>query len=127
MSQYARPPSGRRIRSQSDRLPMQYHIWTLGCQMNETDTQRLASELERMGIQEAQNPDDADIYVINTCVVRQSAEDKAFGRLGLLKVAKEENPNKIIGLMGCLVGVRDPLELRKKLPYVDVFLAPSEP
>jgi tRNA-2-methylthio-N6-dimethylallyladenosine synthase len=106
---------------------MQYHIWTLGCQMNEADTQRLASELERMGIQAAQNPDDADIYVINTCVVRQSAEDKAFGRLGLLKVAKEENPNKIIGLMGCLVGVRDPLELRKKLPYVDVFLAPSEP
>jgi len=95
--------------------------------MNEADTQRLASEFERMGIQASANPDDADIFVINTCVVRQSAEDKAFGRLGLLKVVKEEHPDKIIGLMGCLVGVRDPLELRKKLPYVDVFLAPSEP
>ena len=61
---------------------MTYHIWTLGCQMNTADSQHLASELERMGHQAALNPDDADIYVVNTCVVRQSAEDKALGRLG---------------------------------------------
>ncbi|MGB1286639.1 MAG: tRNA (N6-isopentenyl adenosine(37)-C2)-methylthiotransferase MiaB [Aggregatilineales bacterium] len=106
---------------------MQYHIWTLGCQMNTADSQLLASELEQLGHQAAQNPDDADIYVINTCVVRQSAEDKAYGRLNILKKEKEANPDKIIGLMGCLVGVRDPLRLRKKLPYVDVFLPPSDP
>lgn len=106
---------------------MQYHIWTLGCQMNVADSQLLASELEKMGHSAAENPDDADIYVVNTCVVRQSSEDKALGRLGLLNVLKRENPDKVIGLMGCLVGVKDPLELRKKLPYVDVFMAPSAP
>jgi tRNA-2-methylthio-N6-dimethylallyladenosine synthase len=95
--------------------------------MNVADSQLLASELEKMGHSAAENPDDADIYVVNTCVVRQSSEDKALGRLGLLNVLKRENPDKVIGLMGCLVGVKDPLELRKKLPYVDVFMAPSAP
>lgn len=106
---------------------MQYHIWTLGCQMNVADSQLLASELEKLGHHAADDPETADIYVVNTCVVRQSAEDKAFGRLNILKGYKDENPDKIIGVMGCLVGVRDPLALRKKLPYVDVFMAPSEP
>lgn len=106
---------------------MQYHIWTLGCQMNSADSQLLASELERMGYTAAADPDAADIYVVNTCVVRQSAEDKAFGRLAMLNEIKREQPDKVIGVMGCLVGVRDSLALRKRLPYVDVFMAPSEP
>jgi tRNA-2-methylthio-N6-dimethylallyladenosine synthase len=105
---------------------MNYHIWTLGCQMNVADTQRLASELERLG-HHAADPDAADILVINTCVVRQSAEDKAYGRLHELARLKRAHPDKIIGLMGCLVGVRDPLRLREKLPQVDVFLPPSDP
>ncbi|GAB5490383.1 MAG: tRNA (N6-isopentenyl adenosine(37)-C2)-methylthiotransferase MiaB [Phototrophicaceae bacterium] len=106
---------------------MQYHIWTLGCQMNIADSQLLASELEKMGHHAAENPDDADIYVVNTCVVRQSAEDRAYGRLMRLNALKRDNPEKVIGLMGCLVGVKDPVALRKKLPYVDVFMAPSTP
>lgn len=106
---------------------MQYHIWTLGCQMNVADSQRLASELERLGHHAADEPDAADILVINTCVVRQSAEDKAYGRLGELAKVKQAHPDKIVGLMGCLVGVRDPLRLREKLPQVDVFLPPSDP
>ncbi|MBN1565490.1 MAG: MiaB/RimO family radical SAM methylthiotransferase, partial [Anaerolineae bacterium] len=106
---------------------MHYHIWTLGCQMNVADTQRLASELEHLGHHAAADPDDADILVINTCVVRQSAEDKAYGRLGELAKVKQAAPEKIVGLMGCLVGVRDPLRLREKLPQVDVFLPPSDP
>lgn len=106
---------------------MKYHIWTLGCQMNTADSQLLASELEKLGHSAADDPDHADIFVVNTCVVRQSAEDKAFGRLALLHELKREQPGKVIGVMGCLVGVRDPLALRKKLPYVDVFMSPSEP
>jgi tRNA-2-methylthio-N6-dimethylallyladenosine synthase len=106
---------------------MRYHIWTLGCQMNVADTQRLASELERLGHHAAANPDEADILVINTCVVRQSAEDKAYGRLRELARLKQSRPGTVIGLMGCLVGVRDPLRLREKLPQVDVFLPPSDP
>ena len=106
---------------------MQYHIWTLGCQMNVADSQLLASELEKLGHTAASEPDDADIYVVNTCVVRQSAEDKAYGRLMQLHGLKRQNPEKVIGIMGCLVGVKDPVKLRKKLPYVDVFMAPSQP
>lgn len=106
---------------------MQYHIWTLGCQMNTADSQLLASELERLGYHAAEDPDAADIMVVNTCVVRQAAEDKAYGRLDRMRQIKLTDPKRVIGLMGCLVGVRDPLHLRKKLPYVDVFMAPSEP
>lgn len=95
--------------------------------MNVADSQRLASELERLGHHAANEPDDADILVINTCVVRQSAEDKAYGRLGELAKVKAAHPDKVVGLMGCLVGVRDPLRLREKLPQVDVFLPPSDP
>ncbi|GAB4520573.1 MAG: tRNA (N6-isopentenyl adenosine(37)-C2)-methylthiotransferase MiaB [Anaerolineae bacterium] len=106
---------------------MKYHIWTFGCQMNTADSQRLASELERMGYQAAVEADDADILVVNTCVVRQSAEDKAMGRLLMLRSVKEQQPEKVIGVMGCMVGIKDPVSLRKKLPFVDVFLPPSEP
>jgi tRNA-2-methylthio-N6-dimethylallyladenosine synthase len=95
--------------------------------MNVADSQRLASELEHLGHQAAADPEDADILVINTCVVRQSAEDKAYGRLGELAKVKQAAPGKIVGLMGCLVGVRDPLRLRETLPQVDVFLPPSDP
>lgn len=106
---------------------MKYHIWTFGCQMNTADSQRLASELERMGHTVTEDSDEADIMVVNTCVVRQSAEDKAMNRLMMLRHVKQQNPDKVIGVMGCMVGVRDALNLRKKLPFVDVFMAPSEP
>jgi tRNA-2-methylthio-N6-dimethylallyladenosine synthase len=106
---------------------MHYYIWTYGCQMNSADSQHLASALERMGHTATANPDDADILVVNTCVVRQSAEDKAFGRLDSLRDLKRTQPQKVVGVMGCMVGVRDSLALRKRLPYVDVFLPPSEP
>ena len=65
--------------------------------------------------------------VVNTCVVRQSAEDKGLGRLGLLSKVKKTHPDKVIGVMGCMVGVRDPLWMRQRLPYVDVFMPPSDP
>ena len=106
---------------------MRYHIWTLGCQMNVADSQLLASELEKLGHSAALDGDDADIMVVNTCVVRQSAEDKGLGRLQLLSKIKEAQPDKVIGVMGCMVGVRDPLWMRQRLPYVDVFMPPSDP
>ena len=106
---------------------MHYHIWTLGCQMNVADSQLLASELEKLGHSAASHGDDADIMVVNTCVVRQSAEDKGLGRLQLLSKIKEAHPQRVIGVMGCMVGVRDPLWMRQRLPYVDVFMPPSDP
>ncbi len=106
---------------------MHYHIWTFGCQMNTADSQLLASELEKMGHQAATNPEDAEIQVVNTCVVRQSAEDRGLNRLHLLNAMKKDQPDMVIGVMGCMVGVKDPLWMRKKLPFVDVFMPPSQP
>ena len=108
-------------------MNMRYHIWTLGCQMNVADSQLLASELEKLGHRSTEDGDAADIMVVNTCVVRQSAEDKGLGRLQLLSKVKESYPEKVIGVMGCMVGVRDPLWMRQRLPYVDVFMPPSDP
>lgn len=106
---------------------MKYHIWTEGCQMNTADSQRLASALEALGYEYIEKPENADVVVLNTCMVRQSAEDRALGRLGSLKPAKEKNPDMIIGLMGCMVGYKDPKPLKKKLRWVDVFAPPSNP
>ncbi len=95
--------------------------------MNVADSQRIASALERMGYSSVEEAERADVIVLNTCVVRQSAEDKAYGRLTSLRPIKQSRPDLVINLMGCLVGVRGAERLREKLPYVDVFSPPSEP
>lgn len=106
---------------------MNYHIWTFGCQMNEADSQRLASELEKLGMRSTPNREEADVVVLNTCVVRQSAEDKAQSYLHMIKPLKSLRPGMVIGVMGCMVGVRGNTPLQKAFPFVDVFMAPSEP
>jgi tRNA-2-methylthio-N6-dimethylallyladenosine synthase len=106
---------------------MKYYVWTIGCQMNTADSQRLASALEQLGGTSADRVEGADIVVLNTCVVRQSAEDKVYRRLGSLRPLKKRNPDAVIGLMGCLVGIKDPAPLRRRFPWVDVFMPPSEP
>jgi len=95
--------------------------------MNVADSQRVASALERLGYQGTPTAEEADIIVLNTCVVRQSAEDKAYGRLNSLRPLKEKNPNLVINLMGCLVGVRSHDHLKKRFPFIDVFSPPSDP
>lgn len=106
---------------------MNYYIWTIGCQMNVADSQRVASALEKLGYHPSPRAEDADVIVLNTCVVRQSAEDKAYGRLNSLRTIKALRPNAIINLMGCLVGVKGNPELQKAFPFVDVFSPPSNP
>ncbi len=106
---------------------MKYHIWTAGCQMNVADSQRVASELEKLGYSSTRRADDADVIVLNTCVVRQSAEDRAYGRLSSLRPLKERRPDLVINLMGCMVGVKGSAELEAAFPYVDVFSPPSDP
>jgi tRNA-2-methylthio-N6-dimethylallyladenosine synthase len=106
---------------------MKYHIWTAGCQMNVADSQRVGSELEKLGYHYTDNYRAADVVVLNTCVVRQSAEDKATGFLWSLKPMKEAKPDKVLALMGCMVGVRGGGKLAKVFPHVDVFMPPSEP
>ncbi len=104
-----------------------YHIWTAGCQMNVADSQRVASALERLGYRTAPKASQADVIVLNTCVVRQSAEDRAHGYLMSLKPFKQNNPALTINLMGCMVGVKGHEHLAKQYPMVDVFSPPSDP
>ena len=95
--------------------------------MNVADSQRVGSSLEHLGYSFTEKVEEADVIVLNTCVVRQSAEDKALGRLSSLLPLKRQNPHLVINLMGCLVGVRGAEKLRERLPYVDVFSPPSDP
>ncbi len=95
--------------------------------MNVADSQRVASALERLGYTAVERIEDAEVIVLNTCVVRQAAEDKAMGRVTSLKPLKQQNPNLTINLMGCMVGVKGQDKLRAALPFVDVFSPPSDP
>jgi tRNA-2-methylthio-N6-dimethylallyladenosine synthase len=106
---------------------MHYHIWTIGCQMNVADSQRVAAGLERLGYTPADRARDADVMVLNTCVVRQQPEDKAVGRLNQLRRIKEQHPERVLALMGCMVGVKEAAALAERFPWVDLFLPPSDP
>ena len=104
-----------------------FHIWTVGCQMNTADSQHVADALTDLGYSLTRDPDEAEIVVLNTCVVRQSAENKAVGKLGALKGWKLAQPDRTLALMGCMVGVNPPPALVQRFPHVDVFMPPSEP
>ena len=95
--------------------------------MNVADSLRVASALEHLGYQPTRQAEEANVIVLNTCVVRQSAEDKAYGRLHSLHPLKKQRPDLVINLMGCLVGVRGHERLQKRFPFVDVFSPPSDP
>lgn len=95
--------------------------------MNTADSQRLAAALEELGFVPADRPGLADVIVLNTCVVRRSAEEKVYGRLSSLRPLKERRPEVIIGVMGCLVGPRQVDRLRARFPWVDVWMPPSQP
>lgn len=101
-----------------------YFIWTIGCQMNKAESQRMASYLDYTGYQVTATVQEADLVVLNTCVVRQSAEDKVLGTLGLLKGLKKEHPNLSILVTGCFVD-SDIKGLKRRFPHVDFFFKPG--
>jgi tRNA-2-methylthio-N6-dimethylallyladenosine synthase len=101
-----------------------YFLWTIGCQMNFADSWRLERELVRLGFRAAEQAEKADLVVLNTCVVRQNAEDKCVGRLTSLAGWKRKRPASMLVVMGCLVG--DLGVLQRAYPHVDLFLQPSD-
>jgi tRNA-2-methylthio-N6-dimethylallyladenosine synthase len=105
---------------------MKYHLHIFGCQMNTADAQRVGSDLEKIGLIATDHASNADVIVLDTCVVRQSAEDKAYSYITTLKPLKEQNPNTVVTVMGCMVGIKGNAALKKQFPWVDVFMAPSE-
>ncbi|MDO8671106.1 MAG: tRNA (N6-isopentenyl adenosine(37)-C2)-methylthiotransferase MiaB [Dehalococcoidia bacterium] len=102
-----------------------YHIWTMGCQMNKADSERLSAELEKRGLREAPSLEASDLIVLNSCSVRQSAENRVASKIGSLKSLKTRNPGVVIALMGCMVNGRTD-ELKRRFPHVDVYCRPQE-
>ncbi len=102
-----------------------FYLWTVGCQMNVADSEKLAAGFTRLGLKATDRPERADIVVINTCSVRQHAEDRAYSKLGRVRDLKKERPDLKLAVMGCMVGLKTD-DLRKRFPYVDVFARPQQ-
>lgn len=102
-----------------------FHIWTIGCQMNEADSAKIAAMLQEAGYQPTEDERDADIVVLNSCVVRQAAEDKVAGKLNSLVRLKRQNPDVSLVLTGCMV-TRQQEKLKEQFPHVDLFFDPSD-
>ncbi len=100
---------------------MKYFVRTYGCQMNERDTEIIEGYLEKMNFLPAENENDADIILLNTCCVRETAERKVFGKLGELNKIKKNKPNLIIGVCGCMVQQKEVAKkIKIKAPYVNI-------
>jgi tRNA-2-methylthio-N6-dimethylallyladenosine synthase len=96
-----------------------YYVRTFGCQMNEHDSERIAGLLEADGLEAADGLDDADVVVLNTCCIRENADNKLYGNLGHLASVKQQRPDLQIVVGGCLAQ-KDRDLIREKAPHVDV-------
>ncbi len=106
---------------------LHYHIQTYGCQMNEHDSEVLSGVLEDLGYTRADDAAGADLILVNTCCVRDSAEQRILGELGRLKRHKYKNPEVLIGVCGCMVMQDGALDrLRRRVPHVDFVLGTDQ-
>jgi tRNA-2-methylthio-N6-dimethylallyladenosine synthase len=124
----AADPADARIaefRPESRVLP-RFFMWTLGCQMNRSDSEEMAGRLLVAGCAEAPTMDAADLVVINTCAIREAAEAKVIGRQGQLTALKAANPGLRVVMTGCSVREMDRSRLAKRYPAIDLFLRPDE-
>jgi tRNA-2-methylthio-N6-dimethylallyladenosine synthase len=121
-------PDDRRVaefRPEDQVLP-RFYVWTLGCQMNRSDSEEMAGRLLAAGCAEASAMEDADLIVINTCAIRETAEAKVIGRQGGLAALKGRHPGLRVVLTGCAVREIDRARLPRRFPAVDLFLRPDE-
>jgi len=101
-------------------MSKKYFVWTIGCQMNKAESERLADCFENLGYQSCTEIGQADLILLNTCVVRQSAENKVINKLHILKRLKIDNPELLLMVTGCFVDP-DIEKLKKNYPFVDHF------
>ena len=113
------------FRPEDQALP-RFFVWTLGCQMNHSDSEEMAGRLLATGCAEAPTMEQADLVVINTCAIREAAEQKVIGRQGHLANLKRTNPALRVVLTGCSVREAERPGLRRRYPAVDLFLRPDE-
>ena len=130
------PPTGRPARPALDdalaefatedvALPA-FHVWTLGCQMNRSDAEEMAGALLAAGCAEAPSLEAAELIVINSCAIREAAEQKVIGRMGHLGRLKAANAGLRVVLTGCSVRENNRAVLARRYPAVDLFLTPDE-
>ena len=116
------------VRALLDRRPgeKRAYVDTYGCQQNEADSERLRGYLARMGFGFSDTPEGADLVLVNTCAVREHAEQRVFGNVGALSHTKRRHPDQVICVCGCMARqdhVAD--RLRKSFPYVDLVFGPQ--
>src|SRR3954462_402231 len=98
-----------------------FFIKTYGCQMNERDSEQVAHSLIERGYERAASERDADVVLLNTCSVRDMADQKALGKMGMLGKMAKDRPNVVFGFLGCMAQARG-AELLKNLPHVDLVV-----
>ena len=105
--------------------PKKVFIKTFGCQMNEYDSSRMADLLHNSdNMLATENPDEADVILLNTCSIREKSEDKVFSHLGVYAPLKEKNPDLVIGVGGC-VASQEGEQIVARAPYVDIVFGPQ--
>jgi len=104
--------------------PKRYHIITFGCQMNAHDSERIAGILQSKGLTEVVQPEEADLIVINTCSIRQKAEDKFYSQIGRFRSLKQRKPSLKIAVAGC-IAQQEGERITKRAPYVDLVIGPQ--
>jgi len=95
------------------------HLITYGCQMNEYDSERVAGLLKRERYELTEVAEEADLILLNTCAIREKAEDKVFSRLGQLRTLKQQRPEVLIGVMGCMAQLWQG-KILERAPHVDL-------
>ncbi|HAU32108.1 MAG TPA: tRNA (N6-isopentenyl adenosine(37)-C2)-methylthiotransferase MiaB [Desulfotomaculum sp.] len=110
------------LQKEIEDLPLKYFILTFGCQMNMHDSEVMAGILENIGYVAAENKEQADVLLINTCCVRETAENKIFGLMGKLRKLKYEKPSLIIGIGGCMTQQEKVAEkIKTRFPFIDLI------
>lgn len=109
----------------SDIKKKKVKMLTYGCQMNFSDAERMTGELARIGYEETEDMNEADLIMINTCAVRETAEDKVYGKIGEIKGLKRQNPNLILGITGCMAQ-KEGEKLIKRAPHIDFVLGTNK-
>jgi len=106
-------------------MPRKLYLETFGCQMNVLDSQLVLGQLRAMGYETVEDRESADVILFNTCSVRDHAEQKIRSRLGELRDHKTQNPDLVIGVIGCMAE-RDGKDIFRKFPHVDILCGPGE-
>jgi tRNA-2-methylthio-N6-dimethylallyladenosine synthase len=106
-------------------MPRKIYLETFGCQMNVLDSELVLGQLRARGLERTESRQDADVVIFNTCSVREHAEQKVWSRLGELRAEKQQRPEMIVGVIGCMAE-RDGTDIFKRFPHVDILCGPGE-